>query len=92
MLIPINTARLNGHAFKSGRTIESKIIISTTDNVKKNTDSLQEKKANTQANNKLNKELTDKKYFRANLLNQIVNKMSGHETVTLRGQYVEYFA
>lgn len=43
--------------------------------------------------NRISQDLFPKsKYYKANLLNQIVEKMSGLETITLRGQYVEYFA
>jgi hypothetical protein len=36
--------------------------------------------------------LSDSKYYRANLLNEIVNKMSGIENHTRPGHFVEYFA
>ena len=36
--------------------------------------------------------LSDRKYFQANLLGEIVNKMSGLEQRTKPGQYIEYFA
>jgi hypothetical protein len=36
--------------------------------------------------------LSDAKYYRANLLSEIVNKMSGLEKSTQPGRYVEYFA
>ncbi|MEM6998887.1 MAG: hypothetical protein AAF419_03495 [Pseudomonadota bacterium] len=92
MLIPINTAKLYIHACKAERTIGSKLKAGNTDKLIMVSDSAQEKRSNDQANYKLNKKLSDDKYFRANLLNQIVNKMSGLEAVTIRGQYVEYFA
>ena len=34
----------------------------------------------------------DDKFYRANLLNQIVNKMSGLENSVSPGQYIEYYA
>lgn len=36
--------------------------------------------------------LSDRKYYRANLLSEIVDKMSGLEQRSKPGQYVEYFA
>ncbi len=36
--------------------------------------------------------LSDSKYYRANLLNEIVNKMSGLEERSSPGQIVEYYA
>ncbi|MBL1140583.1 MAG: hypothetical protein HND53_00960 [Proteobacteria bacterium] len=36
--------------------------------------------------------LSDSKFYRANLLNDIVNKMSGLEEGTSPGHYVEYYA
>lgn len=35
---------------------------------------------------------TDNKFYRANLLNEIVNKMSGLENNASPGQYIEYYA
>ena len=35
---------------------------------------------------------TDDKFYRANLLNEIVNKMSGLENRASPGQYIEYYA
>ncbi|GEM_PF-6477230 len=36
--------------------------------------------------------LPDRQYYRANLLNEIVNKMSGFDERIEPGQYIEYYA
>jgi hypothetical protein len=45
-----------------------------------------------QSNTRQHLLLSDGKYYRANLLSEIVNKMSGLDIPTSRGQYVEYYA
>ncbi len=45
-----------------------------------------------QSNNPSELLLSDRQYYRANLLNEIYNKMSGIDVRTERGQYVEYYA
>ncbi len=45
-----------------------------------------------QSNNRSELLFSDRKYYRANLLNEIVNKMSGLEQRTKPGHYVEYYA
>ncbi len=45
-----------------------------------------------QSNNPSELLLSDSKFYRTNLLNEIVNKMSGIDDRTEPGQYVEYYA
>jgi hypothetical protein len=45
-----------------------------------------------QSNNYSELLLSDRKYYRANLLSEIVNKMSGLDNRIKPGQFVEYYA
>lgn len=45
-----------------------------------------------QSNTNSERLLSDRKYYRAHLLNEIVNKMSGVEPRVHPGQVVEYYA
>jgi hypothetical protein len=71
--------------------------------LKTTTESDKKKQFKTELNNEFNSRrnpstnhsellLSDSKYYRANLLSEIVNKMSGEDNRITPGHYVEYYA
>ena len=94
--LDVNTARYDAAATSKKRVVPLAAIETATEADKK-------KQFKTDLNNEFNSRkeqsnkrsellLSDSKYYRANLLNEIVNKMSGLEKSASPGQYVEYYA
>ncbi|HIF52304.1 MAG TPA: hypothetical protein EYQ42_12395 [Thiotrichaceae bacterium] len=98
----INSVRLDINTARHGSAAPRKRVNSVED-LKSVIESEKKKQFKTQMNNEFDSRkilaksrtdllLSDQKYYRANLLGEIVNKMSGAENRTSPGHYVEYYA
>ncbi len=99
----INSIRLNVNTARYDSAAASKKRIVALNALETATEADKKKQFKTELNNEFNSRrnqsesnsqllLSDSKYYRANLLNEIVNKMSGVENHTRPGHFVEYFA
>lgn len=100
----INSFRLNIDTAKYQASISNPKKVAAITELKTATESNKKRHYQTDLNNNTlnsNKDknsarpiiiLSEAKYSRANLLNEIVNKMSGLENREKPGQYVEYYA
>jgi len=99
----INSIRLDVNAARSAYAAASKKRVSPVEKLQTATESDKKKQFKTELNNEFSSKknqsnsrsellLSDSKYYRANLLSEIVNKMSGLEDRTKPGYFVEYFA
>lgn len=98
----INSIRLDANTARYNTTASRKKV-SPVEELKTTTEADKKKHFKTELNKEFNSRrnqsennsellLSDSKYYRANLLNEIVNKMSGLEDRTSPGHYVEYYA
>jgi hypothetical protein len=99
----INAIRVDTNAARHAATASHKKRIVPLTELKTATDADKKKQFKTetynefssnkkQTNNPSSVLLSDRKYYRANLLNEIVNKMAGLDERTKPGYYVEYYA